>query len=205
MGFKNFWKAHKDELGKSILHHIVFKLLGWFEIIWMAFCAIFKVTGPVLNDVQTICFWIVALLVAFVIAPGVASWVYYLLFIRGYGDDEGEDLPLPPTEEELYPLDFEARHIIAEMLKDEHLTLLVTLSMGDKGHLYNTNDGAIICDGKDAIQSAKYDKGLKQLLNADYIRMTGDCVYKLTSNGIHRAQSQKPETFPTTYSPTSST
>lgn len=120
---------------------------------------------------------------------GGLSFCVFLLFVGSVVIRPRSEPVLPPTEEELNPLSSEAKTLLKAAITDPHLTFLGTMCMGQKGTQYNTNIGLVMCEGDDAIQSAKFDAAIKQLSELDYLTETpsGE-VFTLTAKGVERAQ-----------------
>lgn len=120
---------------------------------------------------------------------GGVSFCVFLLFVIAVFIRPRNEPILPPTEEELNPLSGEAKSLLKAAMADPHLSFLGTFSGGQKGKMYNTNNGLIVCDGQDAIQSAKYDAAAKQLRELGYLNSTPSGQgFTLTAEGVARAE-----------------
>lgn len=164
LGMKEYWSRNRKGLGVNILATAVCSLVGL--VFWWFYDAV--PTGMS----RTAC------MVGAIVAAVLGFVLLFVPFRRNQS-----------SEEEQFPLSEEAETLMLAALQDEHLTVLGTLAMGQKGNMYNANNGVVVCDGQDAIQSARFDSGMRQLVDADYMTSNGSGeVFKLTGSGIDRAQ-----------------
>jgi hypothetical protein len=169
LGMKEYWIRNREGLGVNILATAVYALavLGfwWFHDV---------VPAGVWRTVHGVG----------AIVVGVPCFV---LFFVPVGRNQSP--PPPPSEEDRFPLSEEAETMMLAALQDEHRIVLGTLGMGQKGRQYNANNGVVVCGGQDAIQSDRFDSGMGQLLDSDYMTSNGSGeVFKPTERGTDRAR-----------------
>ena len=164
--FKDWWGEQKASIGgnlaaAAIVSPVVYLFWTAYERVptnWRILYAISAVT------VILACFW----------------W----LFIR---PPKRMPAPIPPSEDDAFPLSSQAEHIMSIVVKDEYLRLAVVQGMGQKGA--GVYSGSVeLCDGNDAKQSARYEAGIGELIDAGYLRQTGNETYKMTASGTLRAE-----------------
>jgi hypothetical protein len=199
MSFRSFWDKNKDDLGKEIFRSLVFKLFGLFELVWLGLRTVYAFVSPHMTERETLVFWGITAVVA-ISGLGLACVAFYFLFIKDYkpnptkvlGEREDSETPAAGT---VPPLSFEAQHILAVVVNDDHLSLLGTRSFGQKGVMYNA-DSAIICDGMDAKQSARYEAATRELVSWGYLSKNGEGVFSMTAEGVAAAEKLSAQALP---------
>lgn len=161
----DYLKRNREGLGINLLSNgVTWVLSALFVYLWW--------NAPADSEWRVL--YGLALVVFFVVA-------FILCFVPA------KDL-LPATEADLAPLSAEAEHILRVTVRDDHLSFRCLKCFGMKGNLYGAK-AVKLCDGDDALESAKYDAAVQQLLHADYVRTNNGNVYFLTSKGVDRANS----------------